>query len=125
MSVVKAMQGSWVFQLGEEESAKLAGVQELLDAAPEDSDLQEMAGMFQAMASMTLQISADTLDMNIGGESNPGKFTVKSDTADQAVLDTRTPDGNQEQIRVAFDGDALVLTRGEGEYAQQMRFSRG
>ncbi len=112
------MTGTWGVSLPPEEQAKLDEARKTLETNPEDQGAKMLVGMMDGMLNgIVLDVTADTLTMNMAGKANAISYTVSDDTPEGCTLDTTEADGKVAQIKVSFNDDGVMVWTKEGEKA--------
>ena len=112
------MVGTWGVSLPPEEQAKLDEARKTLETNPEDQGAKMLVGMMDGMLKgIVLDVTADTLTMNMAGKANAIPYTVSDDTPEGCTLDTTEADGKVAQIKVSFNDAGVMVWTKEGEKA--------
>lgn len=112
------MVGTWGVSLPPEEQAKLDEARKTLETNPEDQGAKMLVGMMDGMLNgVVLNVTADTLTMNMAGKANAIPYTVTDDTPEGCTLDTKEADGKVAQIKVSFNDAGVMVWTKEGEKA--------
>ena len=112
------MVGTWGVSLPPEEQAKLDEARKTLETNPEDQGAKMLVGMMDGMLNgIVLDVTADTLTMNMAGKANAIPYTVSDDTPEGCTLDTTEADGKVAQIKVSFNDAGVMVWTKEGEKA--------
>lgn len=97
--------GKWTIDID-----KMADMEQLkkLPADQKKAALEMAKGM---ASSMTFEFTADKMLVDAGGKKMAGTYKVKSETADEVVIDG-TMDGKTETMTIEVKGDGLVMGKG-------------
>lgn len=91
------------------------GEMEEFKKMPEDQKKAALDMAKQLGTSMTFEFTADKIVMEAMGQKKEGTYTIKSETADKVVLDTKL-DGKSEEMTVEIKGDGLVMGDGKKSF---------
>lgn len=92
---------------------------------PEQPHLQAMPAEKRALAvemargmlrSMTVEFTADGYTITVGGATNKGTYTVKSEVGPKLVLAAKGADGEATEMTVTVQGEGLLLEPAPDEH---------
>ncbi len=68
------------------------------------------------LRSLTVEFTADTYAITVGGVTNRGTYTVKSEAGPTLVLSTKGEDGELTEMVVTVEGEGLLLLPAPDEH---------